>query len=129
MNKQEAGKTANINKWLAAVVQQSAPWEIKHTKGKKMFALKDLEEHQKNYLLAATTKKGCTWKIPDTGYGYNPFDSFHYKNTEAYVVIVFPTWVCAIEIRVLLTHKKTAISEETARRLSKFTLQSKDLGY
>lgn len=127
MNKQEAGVTAKINKWLQSMVKSSCPFEIKHTRGKTRFNLSELKEHQRNWLLAATTKRGCTWKIPDTGYGYNPFDSFHFKNSDAYVVIQFPTWVCAIEIRDLLKVTTSSITEDRAGRISRFRVLSKDL--
>lgn len=91
--------------------------------------MKELKEHQKNYLLAATTDHGCTWKIPDTGFAYPPFDTLSYKNTDAYVVIVFPIITAAIDVRDLLSYVKdeTTISESEAIAIAKYTIETKKL--
>lgn len=127
MNKVEAAITTRINKWFPKIVPTCSPWEVKHTRGSNSFYLSEIAEHQYNYLYAATTSIGCTWKIPDSGYGYNPFDVIHYKNTDAYVIIVFPVMVYAIEIRDIMEIKKPSLDEVTALKLAKFTTKLSDL--
>lgn len=121
MNKQEASMTAAVNKWFSILCPQSSPWEIKHTRGAKMFNLKNIEEHQYDNLIAATTPEGCTYKIPDFGPSFPPFDVLHYKNTPAYVIIIFPTTTYVIEIGVIMLyieHNGHSLPEERAASLS-----------
>lgn len=127
MRKQEAAITARINKWFARIVPQSSPWEVKHTRGEKTFKMRELKEHQRNFLLAATTAHGCTWKIPDLGNGYAPFDVLHYKNTPAYVIVAFPSSVAVFEIRDLIAWDKPTISEAEAFDLSLWLCQRASL--
>lgn len=127
MRKKEASITPKVMKWFAAVAPHSAPVEIKHTRGKKSFNKKELKEHQINWLLACTTERGCTYKLPDTGYGANPFDVLHYKKANSYIVIVYPTIVCAIEIQALLREQGASIDEATAERICSFKVKLQDL--
>jgi len=127
MRKQEAALTAVINRWFALIVPQSSPWEVKHTRGGNRFRMAELKEHQRNFLFAATTPTGCTWKIPDLGDGYAPFDTIHYKNTPAYVLIAFPKMLVAIEIRDM-PFDKSSITEEEALRLSLWSCLVSTLG-
>ena len=105
----------------------SSPWEVKHTRGEATFNMRELKEHQRNWLLAATTPHGCTWKIPDLGNGYAPFDVLHYKNTPAYVAIAFPLFVVVIEIRAILKHTEPSLSEQDALLLSLWSCQTRSL--
>ena len=116
----EANLTAKVNKWMASKVLRSCPWEIKHTRGKDSFAMRELRQHQLDYLEAATTPKGCTWKIPDTGIGYAPFDTIHYKNNVAFVVIVYPEIVVAIHIWDILEVHTPSLHVDDAVKLSEF---------
>lgn len=118
MQKHEAAITNRINKWFAPIVPQSSPWEVKHTRGSKTFKLREIDEHQKDYLLAATTETGFTYKIPDIGLSHPPCDVIHYKNTPAYIIVAFPSMTYVLEIRDVLSHSKTVMKEETAALLS-----------
>lgn len=126
MNKDEAEFTTRAKAWIKSELPTCA-WEVKHTRGKLFFNLSELKEHQINYLKAATSKRGCSWKIPDTGYGYNPFDGFNLKGVQAFVIIAYPTWVVAIEIQTLLLIKESSISEERARRISLYSIQTSNI--
>ncbi len=82
--------------------------------------------------MAATTKHGMVWKIPDTGYGFNPFDGFIFKNTSAYIIIVYPTNTYAIEIRVLQAWEASnatakVLPETDAHRLSIYSISNVQL--
>ena len=126
MNKQEAEFTTRAKAWIKSELP-TCSWEVKHTKGSTRFNLSELKEHQRDWLLASTKKTGASWKIPDTGYGFNPFDGFNLKNEKAFVIIVFPTWVVAIEIQTLLLIKTPSITEEKARLISLHSIQTKDV--
>lgn len=127
MNRDEADITPKINKWFQKVVDASCPIEIKHTRSEAVFTMSELKVHQRDWLLASTTEHGSIWKIPDTGYGFNPFDCLHYKNSNAYVIIAFPEWVVAIEIRLILTIKTPSMNIEEALSLAWFKVKLKDL--
>jgi len=127
MQKKEASITPRIMKWFASVVPFSSPLEIKHTRGKDYFNMAELKEHQKNWLLACTTEKGCTWKIPDQGYGFNPFDVLHYKQASSYIVIVYPTTLYAIEIREIIQITSSRLFEPLCQEICAFKLRLKDL--
>ena len=118
MNKQEAEITPKINKWFRRVAIGSCPFEIKHTRGNNEFEFDELSEHQRNYLVAATTEIGCLWKIPDANMGYNPFDCIFYKNSSAYVIIAFPVWTVVLNIldidKHFLEQGARAINEDEA---------------
>lgn len=120
MQKQEAKVSPKVAKWFFSVIPKSCPLEIKHTRGENYFNIYELKEHQKNYLLAATTKKGFYFKIPDQGYSFLPCDYVHYKKAKSYVAIVYPTTVYAIEIRALLQIKERTLSQEEAGRICSF---------
>lgn len=126
MNKDEAAFTTRAKAWIKSELPTCA-WEVKHTRGKTKFTLSELKEHQINWLVASTKKSGCSWKIPDTGYGYNPFDGFNLKGVQAFVIIAFPTWVVAIEIQTLLLIKEPSITEEKARRISLYSILTRDI--
>lgn len=126
MNKAEAEFTTRAKAWIKETLPTSL-WEVKHSRGKTLLNLSEIKEHQINWLKAATTKKGCSWKIPDTGYGFNPCDGFNFKNSQGYVIICFPTWTVAIEIQVLLLIKTPSISEEKARRISAYSILTRDI--
>ena len=122
MNKKpEADITPKVMKWCQSKIATSCPLKIKHTGNSNNFLMSNLLQHQRDYLLAATTLKGMSWKIPDANIGYNPFDCIFYKNTRAYVAIVYPRWTFAIEIRKMLKIK-TSINEDEAIKLARFTI-------
>jgi len=124
MNKAEQKVAPKVNKWMASVVKGSCPWEIKHTRGAQTFNIANVAQHQIDYLTAATTEHGFTYKIPDLGVT-TPCDTIHYKNSQAYVVIVYPNSTHAIHIRdinSLIELKKMSLSEEKARLLAKYSV-------
>lgn len=127
MNKLEAQVTTKLKKWYHSVAETSGPIEVKHTRGKKLFTMSELKEHQRDWLLAATTEHGCWWKIPDEGHSYNPFDVLFYKNAPAYVIIAYPTWVCCIHIHDILMINSPSLDEETALQMACFKVKLKDL--
>lgn len=115
--------TTRINKWFPLIVTQSSPWEVKHTRGAKTFNTNEIEEHQMDNLIAATTQEGCTYKIPDFGPSFPPFDVLHYKNTPSYVIVVFPTTTYVIEIKVLLLYIEkngTSLPEADAEGIARW---------
>ncbi len=118
MQKLEASITPRVNKWLSAVIKKSSPWDVKHTRGKKTFPLREIKPHQRDYLMAATTKTGFIYKIPDIGLSHPPCDTVCFKDTDAFIVIVYPTRVYAIDIRIIDTVKDPSLTEERAELLA-----------
>jgi len=118
--KSEADKSNEVMKWFLTKVGTSCPVEIKHTRGKEYFNMRELKEHQKAWLLLATTDIGSYWKIPDTGYGYNPFDYLLYKNSEAYIIIIYPDVTWAISIHDIIKFKGPKLSNEEACNISSY---------
>lgn len=98
MQKREAKYTTQVQHWIRKNLPAPCVYEIKHTRGKKSFALRELAAHQKAALCAATTAEGFCFKIPDCGYS-NPFDGVHFGNMNAYVIIKFPDITTVIPIQ------------------------------
>ncbi len=130
MNKQEAKISNKVATWFWKLPEtKSYPFEIKHTRGGDRFNFKEISNHQLTWLEAATTKKGFKYKIVDANIGFNPFDYMMYKNTKAYIIIVFPTIIICIEIRKILKYisKKKSINEIDGLKIADFTVKLQDL--
>jgi len=123
----EAKITPKIAKWFQKQVTNSCPFEIKHTKGNDRFMVNELSQHQRDWLLAATTPRGMVWKIPDANIGYIPFDCILYKKSIAYIIIVYPQYVIALDIRHILDLKNPSLKESEALKISSFKVLLKDL--
>ena len=117
MNKREAKQTPKIMKWFLQIVKTSSPLEIKHTRGKHYFAMRELKQHQRDYLLSATTEHGFAYKLPDNEC-FQPFDVIIYQNTPAYVAIAYPDIICLIEIREILKITAPSLLEKEAIKIS-----------
>lgn len=129
MKKQEATATPKVAKWFLKQIEKSVPFEIKHTRGYNTFNFNEIANHQLVYLEAATTKKGFYWKIEDEPGKFRPFDCISYKNTDAYILIVFPKIVCAIEIREILKikNKHKSISSKEAEEIADYKINVSEL--
>ena len=127
MQKREAAITNSVLNWLRGETRGSCAVEIKHTRGEKNFLMSELKEHQRDWLVAASGIFGCQYKIPDVGYGYNPFDGFILKKADAFVVIVYPKWTVAIQIMKLVNVKMPSLSEDDALQIAQFRRPSKGL--
>jgi len=128
MNKQESKISNKVATWFWKLPQTKCnPFEIKHTRGKERFNFKEISNHQLTWLEAATTKKGFKYKIVDANIGYTPFDYIMYKDTKAYIIIVFPKIVCAIEIRKILKYKKKSLVEKEGLKIADFTTKQSTL--
>jgi len=127
MQSKEANITPKVMKWFAGTAITSCPFEIKHTLGKNRFTLSKLSEHQRNWLRASTTERGITYKLVDANIGFQPFDCIHYKNSPAYVIIVYPTTTCAIHIKMIMAWKKPSITEKEAISISSFIRLTEEL--
>lgn len=124
MNKQEAKISPKIAKWYLKACFRSGPFEIKHTRGKNVFNFKEISDHQLHYLESATTPHGFVYKLVDANMGHLPFDYMMYRNSPAYVVIVYPDIVCAIHILdiIKIKEKNPSISKERAVKKAHFTV-------
>lgn len=127
MTKEEARVTPFVNRWFRKNCPESAPFEIKHTKESIHFAMNDLEEHQVQWLTSCSSEVGCIWKIPDANIGHNPFDCFFYKNSPAYVVIMYPTNTVAILIEKIIKYPHSHLPEHRGVMASSFHGLTKDI--
>ncbi len=127
MTTAEAKITPRVMRWFRKTSPVSAPFEIKHTNGKDLFRIKDLSIHQQQWLQACNSDIGCIWKIPDANIGHNPFDGFFYRNAPAYVIIVFPQEVFAIDINEFLKLNRASIGAKNARFISEFEVLLSDI--
>lgn len=87
MKKREADITRHIALLIRSRFTAPAVFEIKYARGGSLpFAA--LKEHQ-SHALSAANKGGFTYKIPDSGSGFKPFDLVFFGNMPAYVVVAF----------------------------------------
>lgn len=89
-------------------IPYSCAIEVKLARGSSL-SFSALAEHQEHALLLASND-GMAWKIPDCGF-QNPFDAFTFKNTAAYVVVIFPPTAYFVPIEAWC-----AAQEKTTRK-------------
>lgn len=77
----------DFNKWVKANFLQTAAFELKLARG-PLLPFKEVKEHQVNALYIAK-HHSLVFKIPDSGFAQNPFDSFSLYQVPAYIVIMF----------------------------------------
>lgn len=120
MRRLEADFTTKVKQWLREEMGTGA-YELKHTRGKDRFYLRELKEHQKDALLAARGRHGIAYKIPDDGVAYKPFDLFVLKMTGGWVVICWPGCFTVIDAVKLADWKGASITLEEAKGLASVT--------
>lgn len=76
----------------------TGPWEVKSTRGKDIFYTREIKPHQKHALIACTTEEGFTFKIPDAGYAFLPFDGVTFKNSPAFIIVAFPVFFYVFDV-------------------------------
>lgn len=119
MKKLEAQITPRVNRWVQSWIPQSAAWDVKHTRGNDRFEMREIKEHQRDYLLAAGTDHGFTFKIEDAGFRHPPCDTVCFKKAQyCGFAIVFPNYTCYILAGVINMVGTPSITEEYAKRLS-----------
>lgn len=123
MKKREAEFTTKAQHWIRKNLPAPCVVEIKHTRGKPSFPLREIAPHQKASLLAAESPTGFTYKIPDCGF-HNPFDVILFGHMYAYVMIRYPSSVSVIEASTFFeyTKKMKSISEDEAAAIAAYTL-------
>jgi len=118
MKKEEAKVTPRVNKWCQNWLPQSTPFDVKHTRGKDRFDLREIYDHQLDYMLAATTDHGFSFKIEDAGYCHPPCDTVMYKKAKyAGFVIVFPEFTCYLRATVIEQITTPSITENYAKKM------------
>lgn len=121
MQKREAKFTTDFQKWAKRFVPLPAVFEIKDTRGKKTFPLKEVKEHQINALLASSRKNySLSHKLPDSAYGYKPFDVFILSEVSAYLVIKYPKKFFVIDIETFIKETNN-LTEERAKEIATFS--------
>ena len=126
MKKAEALFTAKFRIWAKKHMHTGA-FEIKHTRGKDYFNMRELYEHQRMALLAADSKEGFAYKIPDDGRAFKPFDMIVFKESDAWVVIAYPKEFVIIEAHVIIQHTKPTLFFADASKMAFFTHEHSEL--
>jgi len=98
MNKKSEQKFTTRFRLWAKSNMPACVIEIKHTRGVDKFRCSELKEHQYWSLMAASSKSGLAYKIPDDGMGSKPFDMIVMKKTPAFVVIRFKSGTVMIDV-------------------------------
>jgi hypothetical protein len=128
MRKQEAEITPRVNRWVQSWIPESAAWDVKHTRGSDRFDMREIKPHQRDYLLAAGTKHGFTFKIEDAGYRHPPCDTVCFKKAQyCGFAIVFPEFTCYILAGVIDIINDPSITSDRAKDLAVKTVMNKDL--
>lgn len=119
MIKLEAQFTPRVNRWVQSWIPESAAWDVKHTRGSNRFEMREVADHQRDYLLAAGTDHGFTFKIEDAGFRHPPCDTVFFKKAKwCGFAIVFPNFTCYILAKDLDQVEIPSITEEYAKRLA-----------
>lgn len=119
MKKRESNFTSAFRRW--AMFQPSAAWEVKHTRGRPSFLMRELKQHQVDALRAVKGPYGFAYKIPDDGIAYKPFDMFSLRGEPAWVVIAYPEAFCVIDVdamAVLKDAKRSSLSFKEAKAIA-----------
>ena len=111
--KQETLASIKFRHWLMAHPMESCTFEIKSTRGKHTFNLRELKENQIIFARAVEGEKGVL--IRCQGIGGNA-DYNYYRKAPAYVVIFYPKNFYVIRIKDL--PKEKSLTEQKAKELS-----------
>lgn len=123
LNKREAKWSSTVfRKWLGEYPIVPGPIEIKYvTTGSLLFSA--VLDHQLAALLAASSKKGFIYKIPDLGQR-NPFDFIYYRNSAAWIVIKYPKGFVIISADLFVHEskhsKRRSLTWERAKEIATY---------
>lgn len=127
--KRESAFTTKFRRWLMLNGTWGA-YEIKHTRKKTFFLMRELRQHQLDALVAAESSYGFAYKIPDDGISYKPFDLFFLKNANAYVAIAYPKEFVIIRAGVMAALKEKGLTTLTlpdAKKYAQLVVPLKDM--
>ena len=79
---------SKFGKWAKNWAGGASVFELKITKT-NLLRFDAVSEHQINCLVSASSSSGFHYKISDSGMGHKPFDSVHFRNMNAFVVIQY----------------------------------------
>lgn len=110
--------------WAKKNIPPPAVFEIKSTRGNDYFEVRELKEHQRQSLLAA--QYGVfTYKIPDVGNSYKPFDAVLLGNLRAYVVIQYPSEFAVIVPESIPAKGRLYVNDALAKATMRGTFSNK----
>jgi len=116
MQKREAKTSIKFRHWLMKNPQHIVSYEIKDTRGKKAFPLKEWKEAQRNFAEAISySKKGVL--IRTEGVTGLP-DYVYLKEEPSYVVIKYPEGMVVISASNLAHQKGTSLSWDKAQEIA-----------
>lgn len=118
MIKTEANFSLKFRSWLRANYKcfDSCSFEVKDTRGKSYFSLKELKEEQINHALANKSPKGNL--IRNSAGTIGAADYFFYRNAYAYIVINYPKSFFIIDIDDIILEKTKSLKFERAREIA-----------
>ena len=100
-------------------LKYEAQYELKDTRGKNYFYIKELDEKQINHALRAKTPKGNLVRIINGTPGAADF--VYYKNCQySFIVIRYPRFLAFIDIDDLLNEKTKSITSTRAKEIATF---------
>jgi len=102
----EAKESIVFRHWFMANSKkfQSCSLEIKDTRGKNTFSLKELKEAQINHALACKSDRGNLFR---TAVGTDGMGDYHFlRNAYAYIVIKYPKGFAVIDVDDLIKETK-----------------------
>lgn len=112
MKKKEAEFGILFRHWLKANPLQSGAFELKQTTTNRL-PFSAVKDHQIHALVAASTKGGLLYKIPDDSRGTKPFDMFYLRNAESYLVIKYPDGFVLIEPETFVIERDVLSKEKS----------------
>lgn len=106
MKKQETKSSIIFRHWFKVHSKEfkSCSFEMKDTRGKNTFTLKELKEEQINHALANKSDRGNLTRVASGTVGSG--DYHFYRNADAYVVIKYPLGFVVVDIDKFLNEKK-----------------------
>ncbi len=126
MKKREADFGKRFRAWIRSQSDMPcAAFELKQTLI-DYIPFSALQEHQEFALLAAAGRTGILYKIGDDSRGVKPFDFFHLRRSEAFVVIKYPKGFEVIAIENFIAERdrstRKSLTYERAQAISTFSV-------
>lgn len=108
MQKQESKFAIKFRHWLMANPMATGAFEIKDTRGKKAFPLREWKEEQRNYAEAIKySKKGVLIRTEGVA---GLHDYVYLRNAYSWVVINYPEGFCIVDSETLNLQKKKSLN-------------------
>lgn len=121
MKKHEASQHTKIEAWIRYFLKThlACKVELKHTRGKDVFYMREIAEHQHDDLRSFQEGESFVHKFDDVGLRKKPSDFIGVKGGYSFVAIKYNDCIVIISYDVLIKRVKTpSLSKEKALLLS-----------